>query len=262
MDVVGRAADAPQLMSLVESQKPDIVITDIRMPPSHSTEGLVAAAQIRERHPEVAVLLLSQYVETTHALRLLERGAGRIGYLLKDRVSDVREFTDAVHRVGSGGSAIDPEVVAQLVVRRRTRDLVGDLTERERDVLKLMAEGRSNSAIASSLNLSEKTIEGHVRSIFSKLELDPAEDDHRRVLAFVASVEPRKEATREKRRALPAHLLRGRRRMDGALRERARRWDRRHRPVVCGARPVGKDRLRPPPGTRDEACPPWSCPEE
>ena len=115
MDVVGRAADAPQLMSLVESQKPDIVITDIRMPPSHSTEGLVAAAEIRERHPEVAVLLLSQYVETTHALRLLERGAGRIGYLLKDRVADVRDFIDAVRRVAGGGSAIDPNPYLSVV---------------------------------------------------------------------------------------------------------------------------------------------------
>lgn len=183
--VVGRAGDGPQLLALVEKERPDIAITDIRMPPTHTTEGLEAAALIRERHPEIAVLLLSQYVETTHALRLLEHGAGRIGYLLKDRVSDVHEFTEAVRRVGSGGSAIDPEVVAQLVVRRRQRDLVTDLTERERDVLKLMAEGRSNSAIAGSLSLSEKTIEGHVRSIFSKLELDPAEDDHRRVLAVL-----------------------------------------------------------------------------
>ena len=183
--VVATAADGQEAITTIESAAFDVIVSDIRMPPTHTTEGLEAAAQIRERHPEVAVLLLSQYVETTHALRLLERGAGRIGYLLKDRVSDVREFTDVVQRVGSGGSAIDPEVVAQLVVRRRKRDLVGDLTDRERDVLKLMAEGRSNSAIASSLNLSEKTVEGHVRSIFSKLELDPAEDDHRRVLAVL-----------------------------------------------------------------------------
>lgn len=184
-DVVGRAGDAGQLLTLVETQQPDIAITDIRMPPSHTTEGLEAAVQIRERHRGVAVLLLSQYVETTHALRLLERGAGRIGYLLKDRVSDVGEFTDAVRRVGLGGSAIDPEVVAELVSRRRRRDLVGDLTERERDVLKLMAEGRSNSAIGSLLHLSEKTVEGHVRSIFIKLELEPTDEDHRRVLAVL-----------------------------------------------------------------------------
>lgn len=184
-DVVGRAGDAGQLLALVETKQPDIAITDIRMPPSHTTEGLEAAVQIRERHRGVAVLLLSQYVETTHALRLLERGAGRIGYLLKDRVSDVGEFTDAVRRVGSGGSAIDPDVVAELVSRRRRRDRVGDLTDRERDVLKLMAEGRSNSAIGSSLHLSEKTVEGHVRSIFMKLELEPTDEDHRRVLAVL-----------------------------------------------------------------------------
>ncbi len=185
MHVTGRAADADELLALVDGSRPDIVITDIRMPPTHSTEGLVAAAQIRERHPEVAVLLLSQYVETTHALRLLERGAARIGYLLKDRVVDVREFTDAVRRVAGGGSAIDPEVVSQLLVRRRHRDLVGDLSEREQEVLHLMAEGRSNAAIGAGLHLSEKTVEGHVRSIFSKLDLEPAAEDHRRVLAVL-----------------------------------------------------------------------------
>jgi DNA-binding NarL/FixJ family response regulator len=185
MHVSGRAATADELLALVDGSQPDIVITDIRMPPTHTTEGLVAAAQIRERHPDVAVLLLSQYVETTHALRLLERGAGRIGYLLKDRVVDVREFIDAVRRVAGGGSAIDPEVVSQLLVRRRHRDLVGDLSEREQEVLHLMAEGRSNAAIGASLHLSEKTVEGHVRSIFSKLDLEPAVDDHRRVLAVL-----------------------------------------------------------------------------
>jgi DNA-binding NarL/FixJ family response regulator len=185
MEVAGRAGDAAQLLAIVDEKRPDIAITDIRMPPSHTTEGLAAAAEIRERHPEVAVLLLSQYVETTHALRLLEHGAARIGYLLKDRVSDVRDFTDAVRRVAAGGSAIDPEVVSQLLVRRRRRDLVGGMTERERTVLNLMAEGRSNAAIATSLHLSEKTVEGHVGSIFSKLELEPAAEDHRRVLAVL-----------------------------------------------------------------------------
>jgi serine/threonine-protein kinase len=184
-DVVGRAGDASELLAIVDAQRPDIAITDIRMPPTHTTEGLVAAVEIRERHPEVAVLLLSQYVETTHALRLLERGAARVGYLLKDRVSDVREFIDAVRRVGNGGSAIDPEVVAQLVVRRRRSDLVGDLSDREREVLGLMAEGRSNAAIGAALHMSEKTVEGHVRSIFSKLALEPAAEDHRRVLAVL-----------------------------------------------------------------------------
>lgn len=184
--VVGRAGDGQELLTIIATQRPDIAITDIRMPPTHTTEGLEVAVQIRERHPGLAVLLLSQYVETTHALKLLEHGAAGIGYLLKDRVSDVREFTDAVRRVAGGGSAIDPEVVAQLVIRRRRRDLVGDLTDRERDVLKLMAEGRSNSAIGSSLHLSEKTVEGHVRSIFMKMELEPAEEDHRRVLAVLS----------------------------------------------------------------------------
>ena len=184
-EVTGRAADASQLEAMVDTNAPDIVVTDIRMPPTHTTEGLVAAAHIRERHPEVAVLLLSQYVETSHALRLLERGAGRIGYLLKDRVADVRDFVDAVRRVASGGSAIDPEVVSQLLVRRRRQDLVGELSDREREVLNLMAEGRSNTAICSRLHLSEKTVEGHVRSIFSKLDLEPAAEDHRRVLAVL-----------------------------------------------------------------------------
>ena len=185
MEVVGRAGDAAQLLATVEVHKPNIVITDIRMPPSYTTEGLVAAAQIRDSNPEIAVLLLSQYVETTHALRLLERGAGRIGYLLKDRVSDVRDFVDAVRRVAAGGSAIDPEVVTELLLRRRRRDVVGELTEREREVLNLMAEGRSNTAISTSLHLSEKTVEGHVRSIFAKLELEAAVEDHRRVLAVL-----------------------------------------------------------------------------
>lgn len=185
IEVTGRAADAVQLEAMVDEDPPDIVITDIRMPPTHTTDGLVAAAHIRDRHPEVAVLLLSQYVETSHALRLLEHGAGRIGYLLKDRVSDVRDFVDAVRRVASGGSAIDPEVVSQLVVRRRRRDLVEELSDRERDVLTLMAEGRSNTAIGASLHLSEKTVEGHVRSMFSKLGLEPAAEDHRRVLAVL-----------------------------------------------------------------------------
>jgi len=185
MTIVGRASDGTDLLRIVDAERPDIAVTDIRMPPTHTTEGLQAAAQIRESHPETAVLLLSQYVETSHALRLLEHGAARIGYLLKDRVSNVHEFVDAVRRVGGGGSAIDPEVVAQLVVRKRQRDLVGELTDRERDVLKLMAEGRSNSGIGDALSLSLKTVESHVRSIFMKLQLEPTEDDHRRVRAVL-----------------------------------------------------------------------------
>jgi len=185
LEVAGRAADGRELLRLVEAQVPDIVVTDIRMPPTHTIEGLEAAAEIRDRHPEMAVLLLSQYVETTHALKLLERGGDGVGYLLKDRVSDVRQFVDAVRRVAAGGSVIDPEVVSQLFARKRRKDLVDELTERERETLRLMAEGRSNSAIASSLHMSEKTVEGHVRSIFSKLQLEPAAEDHRRVLAVL-----------------------------------------------------------------------------
>jgi DNA-binding NarL/FixJ family response regulator len=185
IEVAGRAADGRELMRLVEAQAPDIVVTDIRMPPTHTVEGLAAAAEIRERHPDVAVLLLSQYVETTHALKLLERGGDGVGYLLKDRVADVRQFVDAVRRVAAGGSVIDTEVVSQLFARKRRKDLVDELTDRERETLRLMAEGRSNSAIASSLHMSEKTVEGHVRSIFSKLQLEPAAEDHRRVLAVL-----------------------------------------------------------------------------
>jgi DNA-binding NarL/FixJ family response regulator len=185
LEVAGRAADGSELMRLVEAQVPDIVVTDIRMPPTHTIEGLAAAAEIREKHPDVAVLLLSQYVETTHALKLLERGGNGVGYLLKDRVADVRQFVDAVRRVAAGGSVIDTEVVSQLFARKRRKDLVDELTDRERETLRLMAEGRSNSAIASSLHMSEKTVEGHVRSIFSKLQLEPAAEDHRRVLAVL-----------------------------------------------------------------------------
>jgi len=183
--VVGRAGNGPDLLGIVESEQPDIAITDIRMPPTHTVEGLETAVQIRERHPGVAVLLLSQYVETAHALQLLEKGPGGLGYLPKDRVSHVLEFVDAVRRIAAGGSAIDPEVVTQLVVRRRRRDLVGELTEREREVLKLMAEGRSNSAIGALTHTSLKTVEGHVRNIFMKLQLEPADEDHRRVLAVL-----------------------------------------------------------------------------
>ena len=184
-EVAGRAAGGEELLALVETQSPDLVIADIRMPPTHSVEGLQAAAEIRRRHPRVAVVLLSQYVETAHALKLLEQGTHGIGYLLKDSVSDVREFENTVRRVAVGGSAIDPEVVSELLGRKRRRGMIADLTDRERDTLKLMAEGRSNSAIASALHMSEKTVEAHIRTIFSKLQLEPAADDHRRVLAVL-----------------------------------------------------------------------------
>ena len=185
VDVVGQAGDGENLLELVRSTVPDVAIVDIRMPPTHTTEGLVAALRIREEHPDVGVLVLSQYVETTYAVQLLGPGTGRIGYLLKDRVPDVDEFIDVVQRVGCGGSVVDPQVVAQLLGKRRNPDPLAELTGREREVLALMAEGRSNQAICQRLYLSTKTVETHVSSIFAKLALAPASDNHRRVLAVL-----------------------------------------------------------------------------
>jgi DNA-binding NarL/FixJ family response regulator/class 3 adenylate cyclase len=184
-DVIAQAGDAVQLLDLVDADPPDVVVTDIRMPPTGTNEGLVAAQRIRKEHPEVGVLVLSQYVETRHAIKLLEETPERVGYLLKDRVSDLAEFIDAVRRIGRGGSAIDPEVVSSLLGRRRERSAVEELTEREREILGLMAEGRTNQAISQRLFLSPKTVETHVGAIFSKLGLLPAADDHRRVLAVL-----------------------------------------------------------------------------
>jgi DNA-binding NarL/FixJ family response regulator len=184
-EVTGQAATAEQLLELVDQAPPDVVIVDIRMPPSQTTEGLQAATEIARKYPAVGVLLLSHYVETHHAMQLLAGGGKGVGYLLKDRVTDLDKFNEALRAVAAGHSVIDPEVVAQLVSRRRTRDLVGDLSEREQEVLALMAEGRSNSAIGQALFLSPKTVEAHVRSIFAKLELGLAPDDHRRVLAVL-----------------------------------------------------------------------------
>ncbi len=186
-DVVAQAGDATDLMIAVREHRPDVAIVDIRMPPTHTDEGLRAAEAIRAEHgTEVGVLVLSQYVETTFALRLVADGSGGMGYLLKDRVDDLDEFADSVRRIARGGSVIDPEVVAQLVGRRRAKVPLDDLTEREREVLSLMAEGRSNQAICDRLFLAPKTIEAHIANIFSKLELLPAPDDHRRVLAVLA----------------------------------------------------------------------------
>ncbi len=185
--VVGQAATAAQLEALVRAHRPDVAIVDIRMPPTHTDEGLRAAEAIRAEHgTAVAILLLSQYVETSFALRLVADGAGGVGYLLKDRVDDLDDFAEAIRRIARGGSVIDPEVVAQLVRRRRARVPLDDLTEREREVLGLMAEGRSNQAICDRLFLAPKTVEAHIASIYSKLELLPAPDDHRRVLAVLA----------------------------------------------------------------------------
>jgi len=173
-------------MLKVRSYTPDVVIVDIRMPPTHSDEGLRAAQEIRENHPEVGVLVLSQYLEPAYALELLAESAEGVGYLLKDRVSDVGEFAAAVRRVAEGGSALDPAIVSQLVGRRRRDDPIDTLTPREREVLELMAEGRSNQGIAERLVVTERAVEKHVTNIFGKLRLPPSQEDHRRVLAVLA----------------------------------------------------------------------------
>jgi DNA-binding NarL/FixJ family response regulator len=185
-EVVGQAGNADELMLKVRSYSPDVAIVDIRMPPTHTDEGLRAAQEIREKYPTCGVLVLSQYVEATYAMELLAESAEGVGYLLKDRVSDVNEFADAVRRVGEGGSALDPTIVSQLVGRRRRDDPIDQLTPREREVLGLMAEGRSNSGIAEQLVVTDRAVEKHVTSIFSKLRLPAASEDHRRVLAVLA----------------------------------------------------------------------------
>jgi DNA-binding NarL/FixJ family response regulator len=167
---------------------PDVAIVDVRMPPTQTDEGARAAREIRARHPDVGILLLSQVVEAKHALELFSEHPEGFGYLLKDRVLEIDEFLESVRRVARGGTAIDPEVVAQLMGRRRTVDPLAGLTPREREVLALMAEGRSNQAICKKLFLSPKTVETHVHSIFSKLNLPPEPDDHRRVLAVLAQL--------------------------------------------------------------------------
>jgi DNA-binding NarL/FixJ family response regulator len=185
-DVVGQSGTADDLMLKVRSYSPDVAIVDIRMPPTHTDEGLRAAQEIREKHPGTGVLVLSQYVEAEYALELLAESAEGVGYLLKDRVSDIAEFASAVRRVGEGGSALDPAIVSQLVGRRRKDDPIDHLTPREREVLELMAEGRSNRAVAERLVVTERAVEKHVTSIFSKLGLPSSSDDHRRVLAVLA----------------------------------------------------------------------------
>ena len=185
-EVVGQAGDVPELMRLVEQERPEVAILDVRMPPTHTTEGLEAARQIRARYPRIAILVLSQYVETRYAVDLLREDPSGVGYLLKDRVTRVADLADAVRRVAAGGSVIDPEVVARLLGRQRGHSALDELTPREREILGLMAEGRSNQAIADQLVLELKTVEGHVRAIFSKLGLEPATEDHRRVLAVLA----------------------------------------------------------------------------
>ena len=185
LDIVGQAGDATGLLELVDAVVPDVAIVDVRMPPTRTTEGLEAAVRIRETHPSVGLLILSQDVETRHVIRLLRDTPRGVGYLLKDRVGNLAEFIDAIRRIGSGGSVVDPEVVATLLGRGRPPGPLDELTPRERDVLGLMAEGRSNLAIADHLGLTEKTVEGNVRIILSKLGLEPAVEDHRRVLAVL-----------------------------------------------------------------------------
>jgi DNA-binding NarL/FixJ family response regulator len=184
-EVVAQAGDGEDLQRKVAAHKPDLAIVDVRMPPTHTDEGIRAALAIRARTPAVSVLVLSEYVETTYALELLADGTDGLGYLLKHRVSDLDQFLDAVDRVAGGGSALDPEVVKQLLGRHRAGDPLGRLTPRETEVLGLMAEGRSNLAIAGQLVITERAVEKHVTSIFTKLNLPASADDHRRVLAVL-----------------------------------------------------------------------------
>jgi DNA-binding NarL/FixJ family response regulator len=186
MQVAGTAADAQQLLHIVAALRPQVVLADVRMPPTHTTEGLQAARAIRQQWPGTSVVVLSQYVETEQLFQLLADDPRGIGYVLKERVADIGQFTDAIRRVAAGESVIDPEVVSRLVARPRRDSPLKILTEREQGVLALMAEGRSNQAIAGQLYMSHKTVETHIGNIFTKLGLAPAPEDHRRVLAVLA----------------------------------------------------------------------------
>ena len=188
-EVVATVGDADELITTVARHQPDLAVVDVRMPPTNTDDGIRAALQIRERWPSVAILVLSQYVEERYATDLLANDTSSVGYLLKDRIADVSEFLGAVRRVGDGGTALDPEVVAQLLARSRRRDPLERLSPRETEVLALMAEGRTNPAIARQLVVSDKAVEKHVGNIFLKLDLPPASDDHRRVLAVLRWLE-------------------------------------------------------------------------
>ncbi len=185
-EIVAAVGDAEALKDAVAAHQPDIAIVDVRMPPSHTDEGLRAAITIRRDHPGVGILVFSQYIETRYAVDLLATRSGGVGYLLKDRVANVAEFTDAIARIAAGGTALDPEVVAGLLNATRHASALGTLTAREHDVLALMAEGRSNSAIADQIAVSERAVEKHISNIFTKLCLPPSDSDHRRVLAVLA----------------------------------------------------------------------------
>jgi DNA-binding NarL/FixJ family response regulator len=191
VDVVGEAEDADGLLRSVRLSRPDAAIVDIRMPPTHTDEGLVAAQKIRAEHPEVGVLVLSQYIEPSYAMRLLEEHPERVGYLLKERLSDVAILVDALRRIADNETVIDPTIVSRLVGRQRRVDPLAELTEREREVLGLVAEGLSNKAIAARLFVTERTVEAHVKQIFLKLRLDTNPESNRRVLAVLAHLRAR-----------------------------------------------------------------------
>lgn len=188
-DVAAAVSDAQALPSVIDEHNPDLVVVDIRMPPTHTNEGLVAAITLRSRRPDLSVLVFSQYVETRYAAQLFAGDAKGLGYLLKDRVADVSDFLDALNRIADGGTVLDPEVVTQLLGASRRTDSVDSLTPRERQVLQLMAEGRANTAIGAALHLSAGAVEKNVTSIFTKLGLTPSPDDHRRVLAVLRWLE-------------------------------------------------------------------------
>ncbi len=188
-DVVDAVGDAEAFLRSVAQHQPDLVVVDVRMPPTFTDEGVRAALVVREQHPEIAVLVLSQYVEENYATELVAGRTRGVGYLLKDRIADVGEFTETLQRVAQGGTALDPEVVSQLLSRARRTDPLARLTPRETEVLKLMAEGRSNTAIAAAMVVTEGAVEKHVSSIFAKLDLPPTEKDHRRVLAVLRYLE-------------------------------------------------------------------------
>jgi DNA-binding NarL/FixJ family response regulator len=186
IDVVEAVQDGPSVVAALLSHRPDVAVLDVRLPPTFTNEGLVAAVEARRQLPKLPILVLSQYVEPLYARELLASGAGAVGYLLKDRVMDVGQFVEAVRRVASGGTMMDPEVVSQLVIGRGRDDAMRRLTPREREVLALMAEGRSNAAIAAALVVSEKAVSKHIANIFLKLDLPPSDDDNRRVMAVLA----------------------------------------------------------------------------